>query len=233
MTVMDPRQLFMDERLCGSCVFCGSSPNTRDHAPSKVLLDDPLPPELPVVPACGECNSSFSLDEQYLACLVEVARCGTVDPEGLERGKIRRLLSENPSLAERIGRTRSVDQAGNLLWSAETDRMRRIVSKLARGHAAFELYPQTEEPSLIEVAAVPTMTLEQTSEFESPSEGSAALWPEIGTRAFLRDNKNPHEGHVSWRIVQPGRYRYLVVESDGVLVHMVMSEYLACRVRWS
>ncbi len=37
---MDPRKLFIDERLTGMCVYCGTRPDTRDTVPSKVLLDD-------------------------------------------------------------------------------------------------------------------------------------------------------------------------------------------------
>lgn len=69
--MMDPRHLFIDERHTGMCVYCGSPPDTRDHVPSKVLLDEPYPPELPVVGACEKCSSSFSLDEQYLACFLD------------------------------------------------------------------------------------------------------------------------------------------------------------------
>ena len=49
---MDPRHLFMDERLTGKCVYCGAQPETRDHVPSKVLLDEPYAAQLPVVGAC-------------------------------------------------------------------------------------------------------------------------------------------------------------------------------------
>jgi len=38
---MNPCHLFMDERLTGMCVYCGAHPETRDHVPSKVLLDKP------------------------------------------------------------------------------------------------------------------------------------------------------------------------------------------------
>jgi hypothetical protein len=68
---MDPRQLPIDNRLIGVCVFCGGHPDTRDHAPSKVFLDEPFPEDLAVVEACAECNRSFSIDEEYLACFLE------------------------------------------------------------------------------------------------------------------------------------------------------------------
>lgn len=37
---MDPRKLFVDERLLEMCAYCGGQPDTRDHVPSRVLLDD-------------------------------------------------------------------------------------------------------------------------------------------------------------------------------------------------
>lgn len=76
---MDPKHLFVDERLKGSCVYCGGPPETVDHVPSRVFLDDPLPENLPVVEACRECNGGFSLDEEYLACLLECVMTGTTD----------------------------------------------------------------------------------------------------------------------------------------------------------
>lgn len=91
---MDPRHLFIDSRLAGdNCVYCGSTADSRDHVPSKILLDDPLPRDLPVVKACSPCNSGFSLDEEYLACFVECVIAGSVNLELLSRQKIRSILS--------------------------------------------------------------------------------------------------------------------------------------------
>jgi len=82
---MDPRQLFIDERHTGMCVYCGTHPDTRDHFPSKVLLDEPYPPELPVVRACEKCNASFSLDEQYLACFLDCVIRGGAEASHYQR----------------------------------------------------------------------------------------------------------------------------------------------------
>jgi hypothetical protein len=68
---MDPKKLFADERFNGVCVHCGSEPSSRDHVPSKVFLDQPFSDDLPVVPACEACNNRMSIDEVYVACLVE------------------------------------------------------------------------------------------------------------------------------------------------------------------
>ena len=88
---MDPRHVFVDQRLTGMCVYCGGTPNTRDHVPSIVFLDEPLPRDLPVVDACEKCNNGFSIHEQYLACLLECAIHGSVEPEHVKRDKVKNL----------------------------------------------------------------------------------------------------------------------------------------------
>lgn len=239
---MDPRHLWsLDKRHSGMCVYCGAVfcdtlPETSDHAPSRVLLDDePHPPQSPVVKACKSCNASFSLDEQYLACFIECAICGTVETADLKRPKIKRILSDNPALQRRIENSRKEDEADNVIWQVEIDRVRNVILKLARGHAAYELYPKIEEP--LEVFFAPYMALseEEQDEFENATFGSLAGWPEIGSRAFLHasgKNLDQLERSGGWVVVQPERYRYSTVETEGLVVKMVLSEYLLCAVSW-
>lgn len=99
---MEQLKSYADGRLISGCIYCGEVTETRDHIPCRVLLDEAYPENLPVVPACGKCNQSCSLDEQYFACLVECARVGSV--EAVQRPKIVRILRENPALAARISR---------------------------------------------------------------------------------------------------------------------------------
>lgn len=65
---------FSDVRLNEMCVYCGAYGNTMDHVTSKVILDAPLPENLHKIPcrAVFECNQSFSTDEEYFACLMEL-----------------------------------------------------------------------------------------------------------------------------------------------------------------
>lgn len=88
------------------------------------------------------------------------------------------------------------------------------------------------DPEHISILPFEAMSEEQRRQFETPPDET--LWLEIGSRAFLRavvafsdpclDN--------GWQVVQEGRYRYLVSCSNGFLVRMVLSEYLACEVGW-
>ena len=226
---MDPRHLYFDERLSltGCCVYCGVDSGSRDHCPSKVLLDEPFPLNLPVVGACVDCNNNFSLDEQYVACLIEAVICGSANPGHVSRENIKRILTDTPGLAARLKESKRLDESGNIVWDVDADRIRRVVLKLARGHIAYELSaPKFEEPDSVSFVPLILMSDQQRSVFESPGKGSLVGLPEINSRAFIRAVTSP-----GWVVVQPGRYRYLI-EPDGAFVSLVMSEYLACHVAW-
>jgi hypothetical protein len=175
---------------------------------------------------------SFSKDEQYVACLLECVLTGSVDVDAVGRDKIRRILYDKPGLASRLAESRLADDSCGVLWRAEVDRVENVVLKLARGHVAYEFSaPQLFEPEYVAFAPVVVLSEDQMCVFELPP--ASSLWPEIGSRAFLRAIRRWPDPLVDdWRIVQPGRYRYLVIQNGGILVRMVLSEYLACEVAW-
>jgi hypothetical protein len=232
---MDPRHLPIDERLkTDACVYCYGEANTRDHVPSKVLLDEPYPPQLPTVHACERCNTGFSSDEQYLSCFIECVLRGTTEPGSLGRPKVKRILGEEPKLRELIQGSMTRD-GDTLLWKLETERVKKVILKLATGHAAYELFTQDEPPCHIELNPLVGLSEQQRCDFESSPWGQFGPWPEIGSRAFVRacGAKVDEFSQVGdWVVVQPGRYRYAVNETGGVLVRMVLSEYLACTASW-
>lgn len=231
---MDPRNLFHDDRLAQDCTYCGGQPSTRDHVPSKVLLDEPYPEQLPVVKACEVCNGGFSLDEEYLACFVACVLIGSVRPNDVERPKVARLLREKPALAALISQARTVDAAGTIWWKPDDKRIRTVVLKLARGHATFENAEACrEEPAAGWIAPLPTISRDQRTAFETPP--TIEVLPEIGTRAFERIFMagGAVVADDGWQVVQPGRYRYLASFGSGVVIRVVLSEYLAGEVVWT
>lgn len=233
--VTDYLESFADARLIANCIHCAGPTETRDHVPSRILLDEPYPDNLPILPACAACNCGYSLDEEYFACLVECARTGSVD--AAERPKIQRILRDSPSLAARITQARAVGDDGQILFKPETERVRNIVLKLARGHAAFELSElKVEEPS--HVMFVPLCKLETHARRHFETAPATAGWPEVGSRAMQRmaltwaAPGEQVEAWSGWIEVQTGRYRYLAVAEAAVMVRFVASEYLACEVIW-
>lgn len=229
---MDPRQLYADDRMLGACVYCGGPPDTRDHIPSRILLDEPFPDNLPVADCCETCNTGFSLDEQYLACFIDCVIAGSASPSNVARPKISRILSETPALASRICRTKAEGLAGQKVWEPEIDRVKNVSLKLARGHVAYELsLLQIDEPLCITCTPIIAMADRDVEHFLNPQE--TPFWPEIGSRAFIRPSKQlPELAADHWQVVQPGRYQYLVSQADGLFVRILLSDYLACEVRW-
>lgn len=95
---------FSDIRHNAYCAGCGkpSTSLTREHIPPKIFLDKPYPENLPITQTCSFCNIGMSLDEEYLACWVECARGGTINPNELKRTKIQKTLSKKPALKSKI-----------------------------------------------------------------------------------------------------------------------------------
>jgi len=117
------------------CVYCGAIGETVEHVPPRMFLDDPLPDNLETVQACKSCNHGFSLDETYVACLVECALSGSTDPAHLRREKVKRALAHSPALAGRITRSRR-DEHDEIVWVVEVDRVVAVMTKIARGIAS-------------------------------------------------------------------------------------------------
>jgi len=224
-------QYFGDKRLeFDYCAYCGESTETRDHVVSKVFLDTPYPENLPVIPACLLCNQGFSLDEEYVASLVECASTGSVGGDDIKQEKIGRILERKPALVSRLKQARQESDTG-ILFRAETERVRNIVLKMARGLAAFELNePMLDDPSKVSIVPFLSMNSHEREYFETMSELS--LWPEVGTRAFQR-RAVKGTGESKWINVQQGRYRFLTISDDAMTIRIVIGEYLACEVIWN
>lgn len=224
---------FGDNRNKGFCIHCGGPDETDDHVPSKVLLDEPYPSNLMVCASCLTCNNALSLDEEYFACLLECVIAGDVDPTKIQRARIARTLSNSPSLTKRLASAK-VDLPGRPCWNVENDRVRVVIAKLGRCHAAYEYNePRLGQPEQVAFRPLETMDEAARRGFEA-SEDVVDVWPEVGTRAAQRllvvGAEVFSEG---WLVVQDGNYRYKVSHKDGLSVKIVLREYLACHIAWS
>lgn len=229
---MEQIRNFGDSRQTDGCAYCGTQADTRDHVPSRVFLDAPYPNNLPVVPACKSCNEGFSLDEQYVACIVECVLAGSAHPNGVQREKIKKTLRRRAKLVSRLDHSREEDLFGLTSFRVDIDRIRNVVLKLARGHVAYELNePQFHEPSTVSIVPLPLMTPEDLERFETPPIPS--VWPEVGSRAMQRAVVANEIWSFHWMIAQPERYRYLVIVDNCTVVRIVLREYLFCEIAWA
>lgn len=222
-------EVFGDRRTLAFCSFCGGDTPTRDHCPSRVLLDEPYPSHLPTVPACAKCNSRFALDEEYFAGLLACVIAGSSDPAKIQRSKVRRILEKKPFLVARLAAACTRD-GDNLSFSVEEPRVRNVVTKLAQGHSVYELHDHCfGKPSSIFIQPFCLMSDSERMRFEAPA--ASRIFPEIGSRAMqrlVRADRSASE----WIVVQQGMYRYLAEPSPNITVRMAVHEYLACYVRW-
>ncbi|WP_095448451.1 hypothetical protein [Ochrobactrum quorumnocens] len=228
-----------DRRNKTWCIHCGSRLEqviaNRDHAPSKALLDEPFPANLPLTRVCQPCNSSFAEDEEYTAAFLGAVLSGGTNPDAQVVDRPKATFRSNVALRARIERSKTVERdlfgQETVAWSPEHDRLRRVLIKNARGHAFYELgEPMLGEPSRVWFGPLVVLDETQSEVFENVvwPEG---LMPEVGSRLMTRfiTGDDLDEG---WIIVQEGVYRYAVLQSGGVIVRLVMREYLAAEIIW-
>lgn len=221
---------FSDERSAAFCAFCGDLPDTRDHVPPKAFLDEPYPDNLPVVGSCQACNGQASLNEQYIACLLEVVACGSADPARLSRQKIARTLTRDPRLAARLA-ARMYPGIGFSLSSDDRDRLHAVLKKIACGIWAYEIgevnHCNIRSVNYAALDVLDTAKLERFLSLEHPE-----ILPEVGSRMLSRilaagDLSRSN----SWIEVQAERFSYGVeIYSCGGRVKMIVRDYLAAEL---
>lgn len=220
---------FGDKRQTAHCVYCGKGIETREHVPPKVLLDEPYPENLPTIQACKTCNQGYSLDEEYFACLIECARVGSVNLKTIQRKKVRGILLRKTALFNKLKKSIIKTSDGKKAFSIEYNRFKKVLLKIAQGHALYEQNePQREE----DIGNFAFGTLELLSEesrinFETIPQADKA--PEVGSRAMQNILISGGMVGMPWIEVQKNRYRYLAFQEG---VRMVFSEYVWCEIIW-
>ena len=230
---MDQLRDYADSRLLNGCICCGGPAETREHVPSRCLLEQPYPDNLPVVGSCASCNQGFSKDEEYLVCLVESALCGSTDPDKIKRPSVARMLRNSPALRARLE------------FAVEGHRIANVMLKLARGHAAFELsLPCRSKPDHFWWGPVSELSSDARETFDAAH--VQQLFGEVGSRGLQRTlvthvTLQSESGEQSelrllvtdWVDVQQDLYRYLAINDvGGLVIRIVVAEYLACEVAW-
>jgi hypothetical protein len=134
---------------------------------------------------------------------------------------------------------------GRLHFDVEPERVKNVLLKLARGHAAYELSRLCpEEPAYFAWCSLEEMEENEKEAFEACH--VTHMFGEVGSRATQRIQvlevklqstigEQRSQGLLlqDWLEVQEGRYRFLAVDdSRGIIVRMVISEFLACEVIW-
>ena len=225
---------YSDSRNQSFCIHCGNGLGVgelnREHVPTKSLFMEPYPENLPTVQVHSQCNSDYSLDEQYVVALLASTISGSTEPDSRHFPSADRLLQRSPALRIRIDQSRWVRGTATE-WTPEIKRVERVLLKNARGHAFVELgLPFIDQPSYIGFSPIAQLSSELRAGFDRIPKHS--LWPEVGSRLMQQVACDPFYSSV-WKEMQPGVYRYLVSQLEGkTIVKVVVYEYLAAEVGW-
>lgn len=87
------------------CVYCGrEKETTKDHVISKCLFHSSYKKKNPIVlPSCGDCNNSFSKDEEYFRNFVCPLALGhSQDANTLFSSTIKRSILRRPGIGYRV-----------------------------------------------------------------------------------------------------------------------------------
>lgn len=116
------------------CLYCGANAETKDHVPSKNLLERPFPNNLFTIPACEKCNRSYSLDEEYfLNVLVEVSDNQTLLAKKQSGGSVYKARERSKGLKKMIENSLISGEDGKIYFQSKNDRIKRVIEKIAFG----------------------------------------------------------------------------------------------------
>lgn len=116
------------------CCYCGQVAESRDHIPSKNLLEKPYPKNLLTIPSCTKCNQSFSLDEEYfLNVLVEISTNPNLLAKKEDGGSIYKARKRSKNLNDRIINSLVQAEDGRIYFKPEEQRIKRVIEKNALG----------------------------------------------------------------------------------------------------
>lgn len=117
-----------------NCLYCKGDACTKDHVPSKNLLEKPYPSNLLTIPSCEKCNKSFSLDEEYfLNVLVEISVSQTLLSKKEQGGNVYKARERSEGLKRRIMDSFIQAEDGKIYFKPESERIKRVIEKIAFG----------------------------------------------------------------------------------------------------
>ncbi len=209
------------------CCYCGEWADTVDHVPSKVLLDEPYPENLPVVTCCRKCNERFSLDEEYVAVLLECVRWQTFDVGQVKRYKVKKIVEHTPAILKSVRESVIPLLDGHFTIDPEDARLNRVLTKLIAGHLRFEGLDQLYLYKGFKILLYQDVhtNREFYHRFHSPIMSS--LLPEVGSRALIALFEQGSVGS-PWFPVQPNMYEYCVAP-DNSEVRIILQDFFGVR----
>ena len=181
------------------CLYCGGKSETRDHIPTKGLLNKPFPNNLLTVPSCMECNNSFSKDEVYLiTLLLTISESFTLLEKQEPNGHLDSAIDRKPLLYDSIIDSLTIGGDGKVFINIEQERVGRIVSKIACGIYSKEF---KQVRPVVEFNRVKRFAIDNHSEI---------------TNKLLSILQSEHFASNKWTVVQKDVFAYTIIRNYKV-----------------
>lgn len=232
MIQVNPHNDVRYDNICCYCQKPFDNNKTRDHIPSKVLLDKPYPENLPRVFCCYDCNQSFSTDEEYFACIIEYLVAGTKTFEKIQRKKIKDLLLKKEHLRNRI-ELNITEKGDQLTFDFTNTVLKNVLKKIMFGHLSYELSnPYIQNPDYLEFNTIDNLTEKEFQNFIL--ESAIDIVPEIGTRASLSHIVINNCPISTWKIVQKNNYQYkLSIGKNETILKVIFRNKIYLLAIWN
>lgn len=230
------------------CIYCSSIADTREHVPSKVFLNEPLPCDLPTLPACQKCNNGFSADELYTNSYIECLK------EFKENNNFEALEIQPHDRKEVCEAKNAVKRDCKKGIFGKDERIERILIKLAKGHIVHELFECNNLESFpvasINVSCIVKCSVDNETwvSLEAIELIDNEVLPEVGSRAFRNiyvidmihngaDDENrfiDHHLFMDWTDIQDGIYRYIALyNGENIVVKIIIRDYLYAEISFN
>lgn len=234
-------KIVYDKESYSECIYCGKPADTREHIPSKVFLSQPYPDNLGIVPACKECNKSFSGDELFLSLLIDILKRRHYGMEYTFSEEVESRMIYNKKLVKDIE-----EALENKQLEKFDVKVSRIIFKLAIGHSVYELSEgYCIKEGAIDYSFGDSMSTEEIEEFSLPFDISGEPLLEIGSRVYERvvvldlnlpaihteQRLNTSLVLLDWVDVQDSKYSYTSYRfGEEIIVKMIINDFLYAMV---
>lgn len=232
------------------CIYCGEESGTREHVPSKVFLDEPYPEDLPVLPACFNCNNGFSDDEAYVETYIDCMKMLSGYSQNLSEKNQKRIY-KNTAFIDAQKDLADYYQSKEICVNRK---ILRIITKLAVGHLVYELSEGYSKdgccinPSSVDYRFLFELSEKERQSFDSFIVMDEKVLPSLGSRVFdkifaLEPVLNSINGDstlkvpiciMNWTDIQEGSYKYIAwYENNGVFhVRIVIKDFLYAEIEF-
>lgn len=197
------------------------------------IFIEPYPENLPTIPVCFKCNNSFSEDENYMSCYLEILK-SKLYSQYVCHEQIRERLLSNPKLLNIINEQIQLIN-GHIQFSYDKNKFIRILKKLAVCHAGYE-FDYVNSGSDIKIWYDFRFNLSKNEIIDFLQPIKLDVMSEISSRFSCNYclAENCKTGDVfllnNWTIVQEERYQCIAYfNDDKVCVKMVINDLLFCQ----